>query len=151
MIYPLALIWHPVLRVTLPGRGDKTPNAGPARRSTTPTFLTHGQSRLQVPWLMAEVLTLFNPRLDGLSRESGRGLAQEMQGGLVKPREAPPLEIRAGQRLYALQPCGKRRCLRQCLHRIVGDDAMFLGTPMVLKTVIAGATCQLRSGLRLHD
>ena len=44
-------------------------------------------------------LPLFNPRFDGLSRESGRGLAQEMQGGLVKPRKAPPVEIRAGQSL----------------------------------------------------
>ena len=100
---------------------------------------------------MAEALTLFNPRLDGLSRESGRGLAQEMQGGLVKPREAPPLEIRAGQRLYALQPCGKRRGLRQCLHRIVGDDTAFLQESPVLETVIAGTARQLRSRLRLHD
>ena len=100
---------------------------------------------------MAEVLTLFNSRLDGLSRESGRGLAQEMQGGLVKPREAPPLEIRAGQRLYALQPCSKRRGLRQRLHRIIRDNTVFLRAPKGLKVIIAGAACQLRPWLRLHD
>jgi len=101
--------------------------------------------------LVTEALTLFDPRLDGLSRESGRGMTQEMQGGLVKPREALPLEIRAGQSLYALQPCGKRCCLRQRLHCIIGDNAAFLKAPMVLETVIAGAARQFRPWLCLHD
>jgi hypothetical protein len=61
---------------------------------------------------VAETLTLFDLRLDGLSRESARGMAQKLEGELVKPGEAPPLEIRTGQRLYALQPGGKRRGLR---------------------------------------
>ena len=78
-------------------------------------------------------------------------MAQELQGGLVKQREASPLEVRAGQCLYALQPCGKRCGLRQRLHRIVRDDATLLSVPMGLETVIAGAARQLRSWLGLHD
>ena len=94
---------------------------------------------------------LFDLCLDGLSGEAARGMTQELQGGQVKSREAPLLEICAGQRLYALQPCGKRGCLRQRLHGIVGDNATFLRAPMVLEPVIAGAACQLRSWRRLHD
>lgn len=101
--------------------------------------------------LVAAILTLFDRCLDGLSRESARGMAQELEGGLVKPREAPPLEIRAGQRLYVLQPCGKRRGLRQRLPRIIRDHTAFLRAPSMLKVIIAGAACQLRPWLRLHD
>jgi len=101
--------------------------------------------------LVTEGLTLFVLRLDGLSRESRRGMAQEMEGGVVKPREAPLVEIRVGQSLYTLQPCGKRRCLRQRLHCIIGDNAAFLKTPMVLETVIASAARQFRPWLCLHN
>ena len=100
---------------------------------------------------MAEILTLFDRCLDGLSRESARGMAQELEGGLVKPREAPPLEICTGQRLYALQPRGKRRGLRQCLPRIIRDNTAFLRVPRMLKVIIAGTACQLRPWLRLHN
>jgi hypothetical protein len=78
-------------------------------------------------------------------------MAQELEGGLIKPREAPPLEIRPGQRLYTLQPCGKRRGLRQRLPRIIRDNAAFLRAPSMLKVIIAGTACQLRPWLRLHD
>ena len=78
-------------------------------------------------------------------------MAQELEGGLIKPREAPPLEIRPGQRLYTLQPCGKRRGLRQRLPRIIRDDPAFLRAPSMLKVVIVGAARQLRPWLRLHD
>ena len=118
---------------------------------TTPSFSTHWQRRVQLHLLVAEALTLFNLRLDGIPRECGRGMAQELQRGLVKQREASPLEIRAGQCLYVLQPCGKRCGLHQRLHRIVGDDATFLRVPMGLEMVITGAARQLRSWLGLHD
>ncbi len=78
-------------------------------------------------------------------------MAQKLEGGLVKLREAPPVEICAGQRLYALQPCGKRRGLRQRLHRIIRDNTVFLRAPRTLKVIIVGAACQLRPWLRLHD
>jgi len=79
-------------------------------------------------------------RFDRLSGESGRGITQDLQGRLVKCRREPSrLESRPGQHLYMLQPSSKRRGLRQCLPRIVGDDAPFLRTPMRLKTVTAGA------------
>ena len=118
---------------------------------TTSSVSSHWQSRFQHHLLVAEALTLFNLRLDGIPRECGRGMAQELQGRLVKQRQAPPLEICAGQRLYVLQPYGKRCCLRQRLHRIVGDDATFLRAPMGLETVIAGTACQLSSWLCFHD
>ena len=51
---------------------------------------------------MAATLTRFDRCLDGLSRESARGMAQELEGGLVKPWEAPPVDICTEQRLYAL-------------------------------------------------
>ena len=95
-------------------------------------------------------LTSFILRLDGLSRESTRGMAQELEGGMVKPREAPPVEIRAGQSLDSLQPFGEVRGLRQRLHGIVGDDPALLKAPMVLETEIAAAARQFRPGLCLH-
>jgi hypothetical protein len=101
--------------------------------------------------LMVETLTLFDRRLDGLSRESARGMTQELERELVKPGETPPVEIRTGQRLYALQPCGKRRGLCQRLPRIIRDNPAFLRAPSVLKVVIVGAARQLRPWLRLHD
>jgi len=89
---------------------------------------------------MGKGLTRFDSRFDRLSGESGRGIAQDMQGRLVKCRREPPcLESRPGQHLYMLQPYSKRRGLRQCLPRIVGDDAPFLRSPIMLKTVTAGA------------
>ena len=100
---------------------------------------------------MAETLTLFDRCLDGLSRESARGMAQELEGELVKPREPPSLEICTGQRLYALQPCGNRRGVRQRLPRIIREDPAFLRAPSMLKVVIAGAARQLHPWLRLHD
>ena len=78
-------------------------------------------------------------------------MAQELEGGLVQPREAPALEICTGQHLYALQPCGKCRSLRQRLPRIIRDHTAFLRASRMLKGVIAGAACQLRPWLRLHD
>jgi hypothetical protein len=100
---------------------------------------------------VAATLTLFDRCLDRLSRKSARGMAQELEGGLVKPREASSLEVCTDQRLYALQPCGKRRSLRQRLHRIIRDNTVFLRAPSMLKVIIAGAACQLRPWLRLHD
>lgn len=114
-------------------------------------FLTHYQSQHSLPGLVAEALTLVDRCLTGLSRESAHGRAQELEGGLVKPREAPPLEICTGQRLYALQPYGKRCGLRQRFHRIIRDNAAFLRAPRMLKVIIAGTACQLRPWLRLHD
>ena len=75
-------------------------------------LLTRYQNRHQLCVLVAATLMRFDRRLDRLSRKSACSLAQELEGGLVKPREAPPLEICTGQRLYALQPCGKRRGVR---------------------------------------
>jgi hypothetical protein len=93
----------------------------------------------------------FDSRFDRLSGEPSRGIAQDLQGRLVKCRREPSrLESRAGQSIYVLQPCGKRHGLRQCLPRIVGDDAAFLRSPIVLETVTAGAARQLRPWLRLH-
>ena len=59
-------------------------------------LLTHYQNRHQLSVLVAATLTLFDRCLDRLSRESARGLAQELEGELVKPQEAPLLKIRTG-------------------------------------------------------
>ena len=103
------------------------------------------------PGAVAELLMLFDRRLDGLAGESTVGLAQELEGKLIRPREAPPFDIRIGQGLYALQPCGKRRDLCQRLFRIIRDDTAFLRAPRLLKGIIVGEARQFRPWLRLLD
>ena len=78
--------------LALPANPDR-PGFPNTLATATPTPLAAGGA---LSWLA--------PRLDGLSRESGRGMAYELQGGLVKAGEAPLLEICAGQCLYTLQP-----------------------------------------------
>ena len=40
--------------------------------------------------------------MDGITREFGRSMAEDLQDRLVKPRQAPLLQIRTGQRLCPL-------------------------------------------------
>ena len=53
-------------------------------------LLTRYQNRHQLCVLVAATLMRFDRRLDRLSRKSACSLAQELEGGLVKPREARP-------------------------------------------------------------
>ena len=65
-------------------------------------LLTHYQNRHQLSVLVAATLTLFGRRLDRLSRKSACSMAQELEEGLIKPREVTPLEISTRHHLYAL-------------------------------------------------
>jgi hypothetical protein len=100
---------------------------------------------------MAATLALFDCCLDRLSGQSARGMTQQLEGGLVKPREALRVDICTDQGLYALQPRGKRRGWRQRSRRIERDHPAFSRTPGMLEAVIAGAACQLSPWLRLYD
>ena len=70
-------------------------------------------------------------------------MTQQLEGGLVEPREALRVDICTDQGLDALQPRGKRRGLRQRSRRIERDHPAFSRTPGMLEAVIAGAACQL--------
>ena len=69
---------------------------GPTHRPTTSAFPTHCPSQCSLPGLVPEALMLLGLSLDGLSRESARGMTKELQGGLVKPRKASSLDIHTG-------------------------------------------------------
>jgi hypothetical protein len=83
--------------------------------------------------------------------ESGRGVAQDLQGRLVKPWKAIFAEISPGHCLYMLQPGSHCRCLRQGSHSVVRNDPMFMVAAMILKMVIAGSARQLSSRVSLHN